>query len=51
LRRYTTRSEIGKMSLDNTFENREQLNQKIVTTINEAAVAWGMARPCVLTLN
>jgi len=45
----TMRSEIGKMSLDNTFENRDLLNQKIVATINEAAVAWGMARPCVTT--
>lgn len=38
----TMRSEIGKISLDNTFEEREMLNQKIVEAINEAANAWGI---------
>jgi regulator of protease activity HflC (stomatin/prohibitin superfamily) len=38
----TMRSEIGKIALDKTFEEREQLNSNIVHTINEAAVAWGI---------
>ena len=36
------RSEIGKITLDNTFEERENLNAKIVNSINEAASAWGI---------
>ena len=36
------RSEIGKLKLDKTFEEREILNHAIVTTINEAAVNWGI---------
>ena len=31
----TMRSELGKMSLDNTFEEREKLNSKIVLVIEE----------------
>jgi regulator of protease activity HflC (stomatin/prohibitin superfamily) len=38
----TMRSEIGKIPLDKTFEEREALNGKIVEAINEAAVAWGV---------
>jgi regulator of protease activity HflC (stomatin/prohibitin superfamily) len=38
----TMRSEIGKISLDKTFEERENLNINIVTAINEAAVPWGV---------
>ncbi|MCB1148818.1 MAG: paraslipin, partial [Chlamydiia bacterium] len=38
----TMRSEIGKIALDKTFEEREQLNANIVLTINEAAAAWGI---------
>merc|ERR1711865_910538 len=38
----TMRSELGKMSLDNTFEEREKLNSKIVLSINEAAEVWGV---------
>ncbi len=38
----TMRSEIGKIALDKTFEEREQLNANIVHTINAAAVAWGI---------
>ena len=38
----TMRSEIGKLKLDRTFEERESLNQSIVTTINEAANNWGI---------
>eukprot|EP00924_Labyrinthula_sp_SR-Ha-C_P015068 snap_masked-scaffold_9-processed-gene-7.39-mRNA-1 protein AED:0.02 eAED:0.02 QI:0/-1/0/1/-1/1/1/0/313 len=36
------RSELGKITLDKTFEERETLNQKIVRTINEASKAWGI---------
>jgi len=38
----TMRSEIGKMTLDKTFEERDALNQAIVTIVNEAAKAWGI---------
>ncbi|MFT6071717.1 MAG: regulator of protease activity HflC (stomatin/prohibitin superfamily) [Alphaproteobacteria bacterium] len=36
------RSEIGKISLDRTFEERESLNANIVRTINEASEQWGI---------
>lgn len=38
----TMRSEIGKIPLDKTFEERESLNAKIVDAINEAAMTWGV---------
>lgn len=38
----TMRSEIGKMELDKTFEERDQLNANIVSAINEAAEPWGV---------
>lgn len=38
----TMRSEIGKITLDNTFEERESLNVNIVKAINEAAQVWGI---------
>jgi regulator of protease activity HflC (stomatin/prohibitin superfamily) len=38
----TMRSEIGKMELDKTFEERDSLNANIVTSINEAAGPWGV---------
>lgn len=38
----TMRSEIGKMTLDTTFEERDTLNGAIVTIVNEAASAWGI---------
>lgn len=38
----TMRSELGKMTLDKTFEEREALNAAIVYHINEAAHAWGV---------
>jgi regulator of protease activity HflC (stomatin/prohibitin superfamily) len=38
----TMRSEIGKMTLDKTFEEREVLNINIVTAINQASNAWGL---------
>jgi regulator of protease activity HflC (stomatin/prohibitin superfamily) len=38
----TMRSEIGKLTLDKTFEERESLNANIVTAINQAAQSWGI---------
>lgn len=38
----TMRSEIGKLSLDQCFEEREQLNANIVTSINVASQTWGI---------
>lgn len=36
------RSELGKLTLDRTFEERETLNNAIVDAINEAATEWGI---------
>jgi regulator of protease activity HflC (stomatin/prohibitin superfamily) len=36
------RSVIGKIELDRTFEERESLNQQVVTAIDEAAQNWGV---------
>lgn len=38
----TMRSEIGTMTMDKTFEERETLNTNIVNSINDAANAWGI---------
>jgi regulator of protease activity HflC (stomatin/prohibitin superfamily) len=38
----TMRSELGKMELDKTFEERDQLNANIVRSINEASAPWGI---------
>ncbi|MDJ0832769.1 MAG: paraslipin [Gammaproteobacteria bacterium] len=38
----TMRSEIGKIELDKTFEEREALNASIVQQINEASAPWGV---------
>lgn len=38
----TMRSEIGKIELDKTFEEREALNTNIVAQINDAAEPWGV---------
>ena len=38
----TMRSEIGKIPLDKTFEERESLNAKIVEAINVASLSWGI---------
>lgn len=38
----TMRSELGKLSLDTTFLERDNLNKKIVEAINTAATNWGM---------
>ena len=36
------RSAIGKISLDNTFEARQTLNQQVVEALDEAAQNWGI---------
>ncbi len=36
------RSVIGKIELDKTFEERETLNQQVVSAIDEAAQNWGV---------
>lgn len=36
------RSELGKMSMDNIFRERESLNISIVESINKASAAWGV---------
>ena len=38
----TMRSELGKMELDKTFEERDRLNANIVSAINEASAPWGI---------
>jgi regulator of protease activity HflC (stomatin/prohibitin superfamily) len=38
----TLRSVIGKLELDKTFEEREFINQSIVSSIDEAAMNWGV---------
>jgi len=38
----TMRSEIGKMDLDKTFEERTTLNVNIVNSLNEASTTWGI---------
>ncbi len=38
----TMRSEIGKLALDRTFEERDTLNAAIVIAINQAALNWGI---------
>lgn len=38
----TMRSEIGKIDLDKTFEERTAINSAIVSAVNEAARTWGV---------
>lgn len=38
----TMRSELGKISLDKVFRERENLNVSIVASINKASEAWGI---------
>ncbi|KYK69157.1 SPFH domain / Band 7 family protein [Toxoplasma gondii TgCatPRC2] len=38
----TMRSELGKLTLDNTFLERDALNRNIVQAINQAAQPWGV---------
>lgn len=38
----TLRSVIGKMTLDETLEERESINKQVVSSLDEAAVSWGV---------
>ena len=38
----TMRSEVGKIDLDKTFEERSTINSSIVTAINDASRTWGV---------
>jgi regulator of protease activity HflC (stomatin/prohibitin superfamily) len=38
----TMRSEVGKITLDDTFSEREAMNENIVREIDKAAVPWGI---------
>jgi regulator of protease activity HflC (stomatin/prohibitin superfamily) len=38
----TLRSVIGKMELDKTFEERDAINAHVVTSLDEAAMNWGV---------
>jgi len=38
----TMRSEIGKLTMEAAFEERDRLNTNIVTAINQAAQSWGI---------
>jgi regulator of protease activity HflC (stomatin/prohibitin superfamily) len=38
----TLRSVIGKLELDKTFEEREFINHSVVSSIDEAAMNWGV---------
>jgi len=38
----TVRSEIGKIELDRTFEERPNINAQIVGEIDKASIAWGV---------
>ena len=38
----TMRSEIGKIDLDKTFEERTLVNQQVVAAIDEASIGWGV---------
>ena len=38
----TLRSEIGKIDLDKTFEERETINAQVVQAVDDAATPWGV---------
>ena len=38
----TMRSEIGKLDLDKTFEERTLVNHQVVAAIDEASIGWGV---------
>jgi len=38
----TMRSEIGKIELDRTFEEREKINTEIVAAVDKASTPWGL---------
>jgi len=40
--RCSLRSEIGKLDLDRTFEERTTINHQVVTEIDKASEAWGV---------
>lgn len=42
----TLRSVIGKMELDKTFEERDEINQIVVASLDEAAINWGVKVLC-----
>lgn len=41
----TLRSVIGRMELDKTFEERDAINNNVVSAIDEAAMNWGVKVP------
>ena len=44
----TMRSEIGKLSLDSLFEERETLNDRIVKSVEKESQEWGVHSNCYL---
>ncbi|HET7833458.1 MAG TPA: stomatin-like protein [Gallionella sp.] len=38
----TLRSVVGKMELDKTFEERDDINRSVVSALDEAALSWGV---------
>ncbi|WP_066566799.1 SPFH domain-containing protein [Snodgrassella sp. CFCC 13594] len=38
----TLRSVIGRMELDKTFEERDDINRTVVAALDEAAISWGV---------
>lgn len=38
----TMRSEIGRIELDRTFEERDMINKEIVAAVDKASVPWGL---------
>lgn len=38
----TMRSEVGKIELDRTFEEREKINSEIVSAVDKASLPWGL---------
>src|SRR5438128_3651360 len=38
----TLRSVIGRMELDKTFEERDQINVQVVSSLDQAAASWGV---------
>ncbi len=38
----TMRSEVGKIDLDKTFEERDKINSEIVSAVDKASVPWGL---------
>ena len=38
----TLRSVIGRMDMDKTFQERDEINQVVVNALDEAAVSWGV---------